>query len=56
MKKVLTLSVLLAGLAGIDTPMLAHHGRGATYDMNGFNSIVGSTPPILLKYPPSIQL
>ena len=34
MNKALTLFVLLLALPWLDTPVFAHHGRGATYDMN----------------------
>jgi hypothetical protein len=48
---VLTLSVLLAALAGIDTPMLAHHGRGATYDMNKRVTLKGTVSRVDWRNP-----
>jgi len=56
MKNVLTLVVLIALHASLAVPLLAHHGRGATYDMkkrvtlNGTVSRVDWRNPHVLIY------
>jgi hypothetical protein len=51
MKTVLTVLVLLVALASADTPLVAHHGRGATYDMNKRVTLKGTVSRVEWRNP-----
>lgn len=51
MKKLLTLFVLLAALSIAGPSLLAHHGRGATYDMNKRITLKGSVSRVEWRNP-----
>jgi len=51
MKKLLTLFALIAVLPGVAGPLLAHHGRGATYDMKKRVTLKGAVSRIDWRNP-----
>src|SRR5262245_40016500 len=51
MKKLITLSVLLAGISIIAGPLFAHHGRGATYDMKKEITLKGTVTEVAWRNP-----
>ena len=51
MKKLITLLVLTAGLFIAAAPVLAHHGRGATYDMKKELQLKGTVSEVLWRNP-----
>lgn len=51
MKRLTTSAVLVAGLLIVATPLWAHHGRGATYDMKKELSLKGTVTEILWRNP-----
>ena len=51
MKKLVTLSVLIVGLLIAASPVLAHHGRGATYDMKKELALKGTISEVSWRNP-----
>jgi hypothetical protein len=51
MKKLIVVLVLVAGLTTVAIPLLAHHGRGATYDMQKELSLKGTVAEVLWRNP-----
>ena|SRR5437867_5761649 len=51
MKKSIRLFALVGGLLVIALPLLAHHGRGATYDMKKQISLKGTVSEVLWRNP-----
>jgi len=51
MKRLLTLVVLVAVVSTLTPSMLAHHGRGATYDMNKMVTLKGSVSRVDWRNP-----
>jgi uncharacterized protein DUF6152 len=51
MKKLITFLVFVAGLLMVALPLLAHHGRGATYDMQKELSLKGTVSEVLWRNP-----
>jgi hypothetical protein len=51
MKRVLTLSVLVVGLLIVAAPLVAHHGRGATYDGSKEVTLKGTVTELAWRNP-----
>jgi len=51
MQKRIALLLLIAGLSLLTAPALAHHGRGATYDMKRQVSLKGTVAEVLWRNP-----
>ena len=51
MKKLFVVFILLTGLCLAASPLLAHHGRGATYDMKKQVSLKGTISEISWRNP-----
>ena len=51
MKRLLTLFVLVTGLLIVAAPLLAHHGRGATYDMQKQITLKGTVSRVDWRNP-----
>ena len=51
MNRVLRLSAVLAAISGITAPVSAHHGRGATYDMNKRVTLKGTVSRVDWRNP-----
>jgi hypothetical protein len=48
---VIASAVVIAGLLMVARPLLAHHGRGATYDMKRELSLKGTVAEVLWRNP-----
>ena len=51
MKKSIAFFVLVAGVSILASPLLAHHGRGATYDMKKQLALKGTVAEVLWRNP-----
>lgn len=51
MTKLLTVFVFVASLLTVTAPLVAHHGRGATYDMKKELSLKGTVTEVLWRNP-----
>lgn len=51
MKKLITFLVLVSGLLLVAGPLLAHHGRGATYDMKKEVALKGTISEVMWRNP-----
>jgi len=51
MSKAIRLLAMVAGLLVVALPLLAHHGRGATYDMKKEISLKGTVSEVLWRNP-----
>jgi hypothetical protein len=51
MKKSIVLFVFVAGVLGLASPLLAHHGRGSTYDLKKQLSLKGVVAEVLWRNP-----
>lgn len=51
MKKLIAFSVLVVGLLMVTVPLMAHHGRGATYDMKKELALKGTISEVSWRNP-----